>query len=64
MSLDQLLIVEIQHVAAVVADEAIRQAVIARRTLVPDAPLLVYQQAVLNGYLKPATSPGIHGRVF
>jgi hypothetical protein len=51
MSLDQLLIVEIQHVAAVVPDEAIRQAVIARRTLVPDAPLLVYHQAVLNGYL-------------
>lgn len=56
MSLDQLLIMEIKHVAAVVPDRTIRDAVIARRTLEPNDPLLVFHKAVLNGYLKPAPS--------
>lgn len=55
-SLDQLLIMEIKHAAAAVPDQAIRDAVIARRTLEPDDPLLVFHNAVLDGYLKPAPS--------
>lgn len=56
LSLDSLLIAEIKHAAAVVPEATIRDAVVARRTLEPDSPLLLYHRAAINGYLKPAPS--------
>jgi hypothetical protein len=56
MSLDQLLIMEIKHLAGLVPDQAIRRAVLARRTLKPGAPMLAFCEAELDGYLKPSSS--------
>jgi hypothetical protein len=56
MSLDPLLIMEIKHVAGLVPDQAIRRAVLARRTLEPGAPMLAFCEAELDGYLKPSSS--------
>jgi hypothetical protein len=56
LSLDPLLIMEIKHVATVLPDQVLCDAVIARRTLEPSDPMLVFENAILNGYLKPAPS--------
>lgn len=56
LSLDPLLVIEIKHIAAVLPDQVLCDAVIARRTLEPSDPLLVFHNAVLNGYLKPVPS--------
>jgi hypothetical protein len=56
LSLDPLLVMEIKHIAGALPDQALCEAVIARRTLEPDDPLLKFNNAVLNGYLKPAPS--------
>jgi hypothetical protein len=56
LSLDPLLVMEIKHIAAVLPDQALREAVIARRTLEPNDPLLGFHNAVLNGYLQKRPS--------
>lgn len=56
MSLDQLLVMEIKHIAAVLPDQTLCEAVIARRTLEPGDPLLAFHIAVLNGYLQKQPS--------
>ncbi len=56
LSLDPLLIAMIKHIAAAVPDTAISGAVLARRALEPNADLIAFHRAALNGYLKPSPS--------
>ena len=56
MSPDPLMIGVIKRLAEVVPDEAIREAIVARRAPEPNPALLAFHAAALNSFWKPAPS--------